>query len=246
MMIVRTIYEGNSMNNVSRRSVAKGAAWSVPAVTIASAAEAVAASGCTPRTGGGFGTHFSYGTIYSTRGNTTTQQLTLGGKAFVNSLPDGVTVTKVTMHFWFEARAAGQTGPGAPWMGASTSDKRGSCGSGVCSVGWTPESSGFEPTVTSATSNSSQTYPDGTVHPSWDATMTWDASRGPGTYTTNANGCQDFSTGESGSFVITYSGVAALSTADVDAGKKTIPTYVTVTATLSNGQVLTRSYQTAL
>lgn len=234
------------MNNVSRRSVAKGAAWGIPAVTIAGAAEAVAASGCTPRAGGGFGTHYSYGTIYSTRGNTTTQTLTMGGSAFVNNLPDGVTVTKLTMHYWFETRTAGQTGPGAFWMGASSSDRRGSCNSGVCSTSWTPESAGFVPTVTSTTSNSSQTYPDGTVHPSWDAIMTWDANRDAGTYTTNANGCQNFTTGESGKFIVTYAGVPALTTSDENAGKKAIPTYVTVTATLSNGQVLERSYQTTL
>lgn len=235
------------MANVSRRDVAKGAAWSIPAVTLTGAATAVAASGCTPTLRASLGTTFDYGTIFSTSGRTTTQTLNVGGQAYVDNLPQGVTVTKITYQFWFEKRSSGSTGSGAPWMGDATSDKRGTCASGACSTPWTPAAgSGFSPVVTSTTSGSSQTYPDGVARPSWDVNFAWNSSTAPGTYGAGAGGCRNFTTGPSGRLVVTYSGVAALSTSDEAAGKKVIATYVTVIATLSDGTVLRRVYQTSL
>lgn len=232
---------------VTRRTIMTGTAWAVPAVTVAASAPALAASGCVPTLRASLGTTYDYGTIYSTAGNKTDQQLQLGGQTYVDNLPAGVTVTKITYQFWFQARATGTTGPGAFWMGDATSDKSGSCGSGACSVTWTPTAgSGFSPIVTSTSRSTSVTYPDGTARPSWDANMSWNASTAPGTYSAAASGCQNFTTGPSSRLTVNYRNVSALSTADVNNGKKGTQTYVKVTATLSDGTTLSRDYQTAL
>lgn len=232
---------------LTRRSLARGTAWSIPAIALSTAAPALAASpACEPSLAFSGGLYYNFGEIYS-RGTTnrTDQMLTVGGQASVNNLPEGVTVTAITSNFWLENRQGQQSsGPGAFWMGNQTASTSGSCRGGTCSASWSPTSgSGFSSTVTNTANNLAKTYPDGSSITSWDINMAWSSSRDRvGSYTAQSSGCRSFTTGPSGRFAVTYSGVIALNNSDVAAGRKSIRSYTTVTATLSSGQILTRVY----
>lgn len=232
---------------LTRRSLTRGAAWSMPVIALSTAAPALAASpACAPSLSFSGGLYYNFGTIYD-RGTTnrTDQLLTLGGQTYVDDLPKGVTVTAITYNFWLENRQGQQSsGPGAFWMGNSTASTSGSCSNGRCSASWSPTSgSGFSSTVTNTANNRATVYPDGVSTPSWDVNMTWSAANDRvGIYSTSANGCRAFTTGPSSRFSVSYSGVIALNTADVSAGKKSIRSFSVVTATLSDGQTLRRTY----
>lgn len=77
---------------ISRRSVARGAAGSIPAVTVAGAAPVMAASTCgapTPRVSGGV--IYDWGDVSA---STTNQSLNVGAPTCVDNLPAGVTVAR--------------------------------------------------------------------------------------------------------------------------------------------------------
>lgn len=225
----------------TRRSLVQGTAWAIPAIAVANAAPALAASPttCAPSLGFSGGLTYGWGTVGST---STTQTLQVGGQTYVNNLPAGVKVASVTYKFWIQNRQ-GQTspGPGAFWMGNSTASTKGSCSTGGCTATWTPTAgSGFSGTVTNTANNSAQVYPNGTSYPSWDINMSWSSSKAPGTYTANGS-CSNFTTGPSGKFGVTYTGVVGPTTAG--AATSVVNSFVIVTATLSNGQILTATVQ---
>lgn len=189
---------------------------------MASAAPALAASSaCAPvlKFSGGF--YYNYGTIYSVSGRTTNQYLTVGGTT-VSNLPEGVTVQDDA--FWIENRQ-GQTssGPGTFWMGNSTaSAKDRKCTATSCTATDPHGGSGFSGYVTNTGNNQSTVYPTGETYPSWDINMTWSATKDTlNLYSPQETGCRTFTTGPSGKFRVDYEGRPALSTADVDRGKKT-------------------------
>lgn len=226
---------------VSRRSVATGLAWAAPAIAATAAAPAFAASSCAPTLRFSGGLTYSWGTVGST---STTQALEIGGQTYVYGLPAGVTVTTVTYEFWVMNRIGQQSpGPGAFWMGNTTSDKKGTCTTSGCTAAWTPTAgSGFAPTVTNTANLLNKVYPDGTTRASWDLNMRRDASRDANiadNYTTTSAGCRDFTTGPSSRFPITDTGVVGPTSEPGGA----VDSYVTITATLSNGQVLTAVVQ---
>ncbi len=232
----------DAARTLTRRTLAKGAAWSVPVIAAASAAPAHAASSaCTPvlKFSGGF--YYNYGTIYSVSGRTTNQYLTVGGQTTVSNLPESVTVQDISYAFWIENRQ-GQTssGPGTFWMGNTTASTRSSCTSSGCTATWKPTAgSGFSNYVINTGNNQLTVYPTGETYPSWDINMTWSATKDTlNLYSPQETGCRTFTTGPSDKFRVDYSGVPALSTADVDRGKKTIHTFVEVTARLSDGNAL--------
>lgn len=231
---------------LTRRTLAKGAAWSVPVIAVASVAPALAASSsCQPNLRWSGGLFYNFGVIDSSTGKTN-QFLTLGGQTYVDNLPPGVTVTDIGYTFWMENRQGQQSsGPGAFWMGNPTASTRGSCNSSGCSATWSPTSgSGFAPSATNTRNNYSLVYPDGgDPLPSWDLNMTWSANRDTvATYTATPDGCRNFDSGPSSRFRVDYTGVTALTTADVRNGKKSIRSFADITVKLSNGAVLEKTY----
>lgn len=221
---------------ISRRSVARGAAWSIPAIAVAGAAPAMAASNCgapTPRVMGGV--IYDWGTVGVA---TTNQSLNVGAQTYVDNLPAGVTVTKVTYDYWFQLRN-GQTssGPGIFWVGNTTSNRKSSCGTSTCSnMTYSYGSAGWQP-VTSTSRNTTITHTSGPLA-SWNLHFEWRAGSGAGSYTAVAGTtCQNFTTGPSGRFITTYTGVPALSTCGTAEGGLSYVQNIVIT--LSNGQTLT-------
>lgn len=225
----------------TRRSLAKGVAWSVPTAAISVTAPAFAASGCTPSADVGLGSSYDWGL---STGGLTTQKLTIGAIGYVDSIPAGLTVVSLSIEWWF-ANRQGQTsaGPDVFWVGNSTSDKRSSCTSSGCSIPWSNAPAGWNPTVVNTANLQAHTYSKtGLSIPSWNLIETWKASNGGGgTYTTGTNGCLNFTTNDTGganAFTVTYSGVTALSSTTDP--RKVFNTESIVTATLSDGTVLRR------
>lgn len=256
---------------LTRRTLARGAAWSVPVIAAASVAPAVAASAnCTPEISWGGGIYYDYDEIVADRdaGATTNQTLSVGGLTKVVGLAPGTTVTDLKYTFWIENRQGQKAGgPGAFWLGNSTSHLSGSCTSSRCSVLWdrqhTPAldprkfpttrpdqvsqqptpGSGFSTTVTNTSNNLDKVFPDGSTVTSFDINMTWSAARDSvATYSANSTGCLTFNSGSSSRFPVYYTGVRSLTNTDVSRGGKRIRTYADITATLSNGQILRKSY----
>lgn len=237
----------DAARTLTRRTLAKGAAWSVPVIAAASVAPALAASSqCQPALRFSGGLYYNFGTIYSLSGRTTNQYLTVGGQTYVDNLTPGVTVQSITYNFWIQNRQGqSSSGPGAFWMGNSTASAKGrKCTASGCTATWTPTAgSGFDNVVTNTGNNLTMTYPNGENLPSWDVNMTWSAARDTvGTYTTDGTGCSDFTTGPSAKFRVDYTGVPALSDADVRAGKERVASYSDVTVTLSTGETLRKQY----
>ncbi|KIC68482.1 hypothetical protein [Kocuria rhizophila] len=230
---------------LTRRTLAKGAAWSVPVIAAASVAPALAASSaCTPVLRFSGGLFYDFGVIDSGTGKTS-QYLTVGGQTYVDNLPPGVTVTDIRYTFWMENRQGQQSsGPGVFWMGNATASTAGYCNSSGCSAPWSPTSgSGFSRTVTNTRNNVATTYPDGTTVPSWDLNMSWTASQDTANrYTTTSDGCRNFDSGPSSRFRVNYTGVTSLTSADVRNGKKSIRSFADITVKLSNGAVLEKTY----
>lgn len=220
---------------VTRRTVARGLAWSVPTIAVATAAPAHAASQCIPTLRSSGGLSYSWGTLSS---SSTTQSMTVGAQTYVDNLPAGVTVTSVTYRWWI-ANRIGQTseGPGAFWVGNASSNRR---GTNYGTMTYTPgANTAWRDTVSNTSNLADQVYPDGTTRPSWDLNFSWTAgtNNSSGTYTTDADGCRDFTTGPSGRFGVSYSNVVAPSSCPTAAA--TIPNFNTIEVTLSNGQTLT-------
>lgn len=218
---------------VPRRAVARGAAWSLPAVAAASAVPAVAASGCTPVLDFSGGITYNWGTVGV---STTNQQFTAGGQTYVRNLPAGVKVTAITYEFWQENRQGQSSpGPGSYYPGNTASDRKSQT---LTAMPWTPTAgSGFGTTVSNDQNNVVHTYTDGTSVRSWNLKFTWSSARDTkGTYTSTSLGCQDFTTGPSGRFPINFSNVTALSSGSSSA--KSIASDIKITATLSDGTQL--------
>ena len=238
-------YTRDEHHPVTRRTLAKGAAWSVPVILATAAAPAVAASACRPTLRFSGGLFYDFGTIYNSGTNTTNQYLTLGGQTYVDNLPSGVTVARIDYTFWVENRQGqDSSGPGAFWLGNNTASTKGSCSSTTCSLTWAPTAgSGFSKTVTNTKNNFSLTYPNGESVPSWDLNMSWTPNANTGkAYTPTPEGCRNFDSGPSGRFRVDYTGVRALTLQDVRDGKKTIRSYSEVVVTLSDGTVLKETY----
>lgn len=223
--------------SISRRSVARGAAWSIPAVAVAGAAPAMAASNCSPTLRFQGGVTYDYGAVGSS--SPIKQSMTAGGQTYVDGLPAGVTVVAVFYEMWIQNRIGQNSyGPGAFWIGNRTSNWASSCngGSGTCKpMTYTAASTGWTGQVTSLGNLVSQTYSAGTFQ-MWNLHFDWKAGSGAGSYT-NVSGCSNFTTGPSGRFPITYTGVTSAPTcSDPDV---VVNNFVDITVTLSNGQTLT-------
>lgn len=97
-------------------------------------------------------------------------------------------------------------------------------------------------TVSNTRNLASTAFPDGVTREAWDLNFAWVAGTNgsTGTYTNDATGCRDFTTGPSGRFGITYSGVRGLPSCPSPEGR--MPNFNTVVVTLSNGQTLTGTY----
>lgn len=220
---------------VSRRSLARGVAWAAPVIVAASAVPAYAASACTPTLRISGGLIYRWGTIGS---SSTTQSLDAGAQTYVDNLPAGVTVTRVSYQWWI-ANRIGQTsaGPGAFWVGNGTSSRN---GENYNAMRYTPGSgTAWRNTVSNTQNLAGTEFPDGVTRDAWDLNFLWTAGTNGsnGTYTNDATGCRDFTTGPSGRFAITYTDVKAPRTCPSPEGR--MPNFVKVTATLSNGQELT-------
>ena len=236
----------DAARTLTRRTLAKGAAWSVPVIAAASVAPALAASSqCQPALRFSGGMFYDFGTIDSGTGRTN-QYLTLGGQTYVDNLPPGVIVTDISYTFWMEnQQGQGSSGPGVFWMGNSTASTRNTCSNGTCNASWSPTSgSGFRSRVTNTVNNTTVEHPNAGPLPSWDVNMFWSAAQDTGNrYKVDSQtGCRNFDSGPSGRFRVDYTGVVALTTADVRNGKKRIRSFAEVTATLNTGQKLTKSY----
>lgn len=107
-------------NSVSRRSVVKGAAWSVPAVAASAAIPAFAASFTCNNVNAVMvaASAFHWGTVGAGK---TRQQLQLFGRMQITGIPkDGVDNIKV--EYVVQQRANGTSQPGAPTPTASGTD----------------------------------------------------------------------------------------------------------------------------
>lgn len=104
-IIEKTFSLGDFMSNISRRSVAKGAAWSIPAVTVAASAPAMAASSTVPPTVKGASYYFDNYIVG--RSSTTIDALiqpsqATGGCSYtVSNGP--ATVSNVSITYWLPA-----------------------------------------------------------------------------------------------------------------------------------------------
>lgn len=232
----------------SRRTLAKGAAWSIPAVAAASTVPAFAASGCTPTASfsGGFQYDFGY------KSNATSnQQVGMGGEVFVQNLPAGVTVKSITQQ-WFIQNHIGQTsrGDGAFFLGNSSTNyyKSGQCTAVGCTVTWvaqppantggknfaTAPAAGWTNKVTNTQNLKDTVFPNGKTYPAWDAILTWAPGSGSESYTNVSGGCRNFQSGDNaGYFGVTYTNIPTVPTGGQ------INAYVHIVVTLSNGQQLT-------
>lgn len=227
-----------------RRQLMRGAAWALPTIAIATAAPAFAASSaCKPYFKFSGGILKNLGTINAISG-TTNQWINMGGQTTVYNLPAGVTVKSIDYQFWIQNRIGqASSGPGFFFLSNSTSDKKTACGGAGCSVAWSPTAgSGFVPTVTNTANQVNHTFPTiGVTSPSWDVNMKGlpDQDTNLASRYTTAGACQNFDSGPSSKFTVNYTGVTALTSADVANGKDKANMSSIVTVTLSNGQILT-------
>lgn len=227
---------------VSRRALARGAAWAIPALVVASPAPAFAASAiCKPVLTSSGGLTYNWGTLGAT---STTQTMTAGAETYVDNLPPGVTVKQVTYEWWIENRdGQSSPGPGAFWVGNSWSNRAGETKS---AMPYTPgPGTAWRSTVANTDRFISKVFPDGVTRPAFDLRFDWTAGRNnsTGTMTQDAGGCFDFKTGPSGRFEVIYTGVVAPSSCPgANAGKYTIKNFNIVTVTLSDGTILTATF----
>lgn len=220
-------------HQISRRSLAKGAAWAAPAVLATATVPAYAASRCQPTLSFSGGLTYNWGTLGS---SSTNQQLQLGGQTYVNNLPAGVTVTSISYTFWVQNRI-GQTssGPGAFYVGNTTSDRKTQT---FTAMPWTPTAgSGFSSTASSTANLVNHTYSNGQTAQSWDLNMNWTAAQDTLKQYSTSGSCQNFTTGPSSKFIVNYTGVTGITS--LNDPNRAILSDVTIKVTLSDGQVLT-------
>lgn len=237
---------------IHRRSLMKGAAWAAPAVAASAAVPAYAASVCgspgidyNPRTGIYWGVLATSATDTAT----TDMRLNLGTTVGITNLPAGVTVDQVKVQ-WFVENHQGQTakGNGMFFIGNTSSsyNKSGACTSTGCTVQWvqqarfshdsatsyrsTTAGTGWSSTLKNTQNNVATTFSDGVTRNAWDITMT--TSPGAGTYTTDARGCRNYTSGYSGDFAVNYTGIPR------ETAGTTTAIFSVVTITLSDGQVV--------
>lgn len=222
---------------LSRRTLARGLAWSTPTLALAAVAPAYAASSaCSPTLTSQGGLIYGWG---GTGGSgTTTQTMTVGAETYVYGLPAGVTVVKITYQWWIMNRQGqDSSGPGAFWVGNRTSSRSTENRS---AMPYTTGSRGWRGSLANTVNNTSVMFPDGTSYPAWDLNFLWNGSNGAnGTYSSGTDGCTNFVSGPSGRFGVTYTGVTPLARCPSPDG--TIPNFNTIEVTLSNGQVLNTS-----
>ena len=239
-------------NQLSRRTLAKGAAWAAPVVAASAVVPAYASSQCgTPDFSVNGGASVQFGTVATSLADTgkTDMQLTIGAQPTVKNLPPGVTVTKITEQFFIENHQGQNTkGNGLWFMGNPSTNhyESGKCTTVGCSTTWTyapmtpsaqnPSTApnpGWSNIVTNTQNNQATTYPGGNTYNAWDATLTWTDASGSGTYTPTSNGCREFTAGPSGRFAINYFNVSR------QMRNSEVHTSIYATAYLSNGTILT-------
>lgn len=184
-------------SHITRRSLAKGAAWSVPVIALASAVPAYAAvsSACRP-------TLDVNNTLAFDWGNTSvggTQYLHYSSGVRVVGMPPGVKVVKATVTRWVQQREDGRAAPGVPWPGDSNSSASGRCSASGCSIPFTPLNAGWKPAFEVSPRNQSYTDSNGQQFTGWSITTTFDGTvQGAGSLTGTADGCFTFVTRPSG------------------------------------------------
>lgn len=136
------------MTEITRRSVARGAAWAVPAVAVAGAAPAVAASAsCAASVDGRAGVDYNWGVVNNDpqTTDTTTQTMSFSGAVSLATLPKDAQITSITYTYWFQNRddaatnadgSSGSHGPGIYDLGNSHSsiNQAGTCSSNYSTV----------------------------------------------------------------------------------------------------------------
>lgn len=124
---------------ISRRTVARGAAWAMPVVVLAAQAPALAASVCgTPTATGGGSLTYDWGTVPADPKTTatTSQSLTFYGAVGAINLPPDAVITSISYEYWIQARndsttnpdgSSGSHGPGVYDPGNGASSISGTC-----------------------------------------------------------------------------------------------------------------------
>lgn len=226
---------------ISRRTLARGAAWAAPAVAATAVIPAYAASSCAPDADPTGGIYVDWGTIGY---GPTTRSLTINAETVVKGLPEGVTVTKVEHRWLIQQSAAGSAAPGIPAIGDISSNRvtqvrRGNITHQPGAAGWNAVA-----TTTGTTTNmqySGLNGVDGGTYNFWDLTFMWNAPRNTaGNYSKDsATGCITFTTGDSGLFDIGYSNLPALTQAQCSSSTEGHLRYVNqMTVYLSGGSTV--------
>ncbi|MDX2341937.1 hypothetical protein NJC10_09760 [Micrococcus sp. M4NT] len=239
-----------SHSTLSRRTVAKGVAWSVPAVAVTIAAPAYASSGVCPLTSS------SSSGLYRTENDGKYWVYTDAsfGRVWVDGLPEGVTVTSVSTtkylaHADFRwvnntdgTGNGGQylTGDGKTWAAFSGTtgtlryyDSKGS-------TAGTPVTNTATYDVWALKNSYGPCGRDTEAHHYVGYTSTWTATEQnntlrQGVYETDANGCRNFMIPELGEFTMREPNAHAL----WHEGDLSWRTFQTYEAVLSDGTVLT-------
>lgn len=102
------------MTEINRRSVARGAAWAIPAMTVAAASPAVAAStACVASIDGNGQAIYNWGVTNSDPNTTatTTQTLSFSGALSLAGLPADAKITSISYTYWFQNRNDGASNP---------------------------------------------------------------------------------------------------------------------------------------
>lgn len=228
-------------SQITRRTVAKSAAWATPVVLATTLVPAYAASKCTPQLQVSPGATFT--TSQPVPGTVTGEANISFGRVQVTGLPSGVTVTKISVTYDVEQHttARGTQSPGYPSPFETYISKR-TGASAYSTTSWAQGSSyNFYDSKNSWTGNKvvfeggnrSIQWSDGVSRSSWAVTNTWVAGTAgdPRTLqtTTNGSGCSTVTLPEMGQ--LTMTGTYATTSMKVQ-------TYVTAVVTLSNGQQL--------
>lgn len=242
---------------MSRRSLVKGLAWSLPAVAVAAHAPAYAASRI-PRLGSSGGTVYQWGDENS---SSTNQWMTFGAQIFVEDLPPGVTVTKVTQQYIVQNRIGQQSTDGAFYLGNAASNwrKAGQCSAAGCSVNWDSyqnqtnklvdgqdtrrgngkPGTGWQNTVSNTFNMQPHTFPSGQVRPAWDVNLTWEPSATDKGYMDKGR----WTPGPTGRFPVEWTGMNTVGVC-TSATKEVLVEFV-YTVTLSDGRVFSRRVEFA-
>lgn len=222
------------MATISRRGVARGTAWAVPAITVAAASPAVAASAPPSLDISGMA-GLSY--YESNPGGTGTHSLDASfGSVVVKNLPASVTVTNVTATIYVQNRTQrspwpdrGYPSPATSWVSHNTTSAA-TYGTGT-STWWDAKNHWVQP----YTYNGISTFNDGrNTYSAWSMTSNWTPGIAGDPRTPTYNG-GTFTMPELGSFFLT----AVDANAPAPAANTVVAmSGITVIVTLSNGQTL--------